>query len=53
MEEQFLNLIKELGTGGLDAFYLYLILDYVSIWILIGLSTWGIRTVWNKAKDDL
>ena len=51
MEEQLISLIKTLGVEGLHALYLYLILDYGSLLIFLGLCTWGIRVVWKYYKD--
>lgn len=51
-EEKLMMLLEKLGAEGISAFYVYLALDYVSIWLLIGLITWGVRTVWKQVKVD-
>jgi hypothetical protein len=53
MKEELAKVLSELGTDGLQAFYIYLIVDYVSLWITIGLCVWGIRTMWKKYKEDI
>ncbi len=53
MKEELAVALEKLGTDGIDAFYAYLILDYASLWILVGLCAWGIRTVWAKVKNDM
>lgn len=53
MNDELLKILESLGADGIQAFYVYIALDYISIWALIGLCIWGARTVWGKVKDDL
>ena len=52
MDDKLLVMLENLGAEGIDAFYVYLVLDYGSLWILIGLFIWGARTVWAQIKQD-
>ena len=51
MDEKLTMVIKELGISGIDAFYAYMILDYATAWLLIGLIVWGVRVAWKHRKD--
>lgn len=53
MNERLAIALENLGVDGINALYVYLALDYGSLWIVIGLSTWGIRTVWSRVKNDI
>ena len=53
MDEKLTVVIKELGSSGIDAFYTYMILDYATAWLLIGLVAWGIQVVWAYTKRGL
>lgn len=49
--ESVLLLIESLGDDAKLAFIIYLALDYASLWVLFGLVTWGVRTLWKNRKD--
>lgn len=51
MKDQLAIVLENLGADGIQAFYVYLALDYISLWILIGLVVWGVRAVWNKRDE--
>lgn len=51
MSDELVMVLKELGNDGLTAFYVYLVLDYIGLYALIGLAAWGIRTIWKDYKD--
>ena len=53
MDEKLAIVLEKLGSEGINAFYVYLAADYISLWILVGLLIWGVRTVWSKIKDDI
>ena len=53
MEEKLATVLEQLGSDGIEAFYVYLAFDYVSLWVFVGLCVWGARTVWNKRKDGI
>ena len=50
--EKLVTVLETLGSEGIDAYYMYLFLDYASMWILFGLCSWGARSVWNVVKKD-
>ena len=52
MKDILAEVLKDLGQQGIQAFYVYLIVDYVSLWILIGLCAWGIRAIWAYYKAN-
>jgi len=51
MKDTIETVLKELGADGIQAFYVYLFVDYLSLWIIFGLTAWGIRTVWSKRSE--
>ena len=51
MKEELAIVLNELGADGIQAFYAYLFIEYVSLWIIVGLSVWGIRTLWKNRND--
>lgn len=53
MNEKLAIVLEKLGAEGIDAFYVYLVLEYATFWLMIGLSVWGTRTVWEKVKDQI
>jgi len=53
MKEELAIVLENLGAEGIDAFYVYLALDYGSLWIVLALCVWGVRTVYSKIKDNL
>lgn len=53
IEEKLLMLLETLGVDGLNAFYAYLALEYVSLWLLVGLCAWGVRAFWQHMKKGL
>ncbi len=53
MNKELVVALENLGAEGIDAFYVYIALDYGTLLIALGLFAWGARTVWNKVKDDL
>jgi len=50
-DENVLALLQSLGEDAKIAFFVYLLIDYGSLWILIGLVAWGVRTVWEYEKN--
>jgi hypothetical protein len=46
-----LDKLDSMGGNALTAFIWYLIMDYTPVWAIIGLLTWGVRTVWKHEKD--
>jgi hypothetical protein len=48
MSEEMLKMLEVLGDDAKSAFIIYLVFDYGSLWLLIGLVTWGVRTVWKR-----
>ena len=53
LDDKMAVVLEKLGTEGITAFYVYLAVDYISLWIFIGLSIWGIRTVWKHEKEKI
>lgn len=55
MEDKLIEVLKNLGDEGIQAFYVYTALEYITIWALIGLSVWGVRSIWKyetRKKDN-
>ena len=52
-DEAILKLIESLGDDAKTAFITYLCIDYGMVALIVGLTTWGIRTVWKEKKDRL
>ena len=52
MDEKLIAVIEKLGVEGINAFYAYMFFDYASVWALIALVAWGVRTVWAHVKED-
>jgi len=44
--------LEKLGAEGINAFYVYLALDYGSLWLFVALCAWGVRSFWAKHKDN-
>ena len=51
--EKLTAVLENLGNEGISAYYTYLFLDYTTVWVVLGLCAWGVRTVWDKVKDDM
>ena len=51
MNEELLKILADLGSEGINAYYLYLALDYGSLWVVIGLCTWGARGLFKILKE--
>ena len=51
MNEAVLAQLAHLGSEGINAYYLYLALDYGSLWVVIGLCTWGARGLFKVLKE--
>lgn len=52
MNEQLLEILKEFGVEGLQAFYINMALDYGTVWTIIGLIVWAVRTFWKHEKQN-
>ena len=52
MDEQLAIALTQLGSDGIQAFYVYLLVKYGSLWALVGLGVWAFRIIWKKIKDD-
>ncbi len=50
-DQQLLTLIELLGDDAKTAFIAYLVIDYGSLWVIVALCAWGIRTVWEKRSE--
>ena len=48
--EETIKLIAGLGDNALTAFIIYEILDTVQLFVLFGLVTWGLSSVWKVFK---
>jgi hypothetical protein len=44
--------LNNISDNALTAFIWYLAMDMAPVWVIIGLITWGIRTVWKHMKDE-
>lgn len=53
MKEELAKVLSELGTEGITAFYVYLVVDYVTLWIFLGFFGYGLKCVWNHIKKCL
>lgn len=51
-DNKLIEVLETLGVEGIDVIYLYLILDYGSLWIFLGLCVWGARSAWKVIKKD-
>lgn len=52
MEEKIIELLQNLGEDGINAFYVYLFIDYsINITMLIAIIL-GVRAIWEKVKAD-
>ena len=52
-DEQMMVLIESLGDDAKGVFIAYLVLDYGSLWVMLALGMWGIRTLWKKRDECL
>lgn len=52
MNEQLIQMLAELGADGLTAVYVYLFLEYASLWIFLGLCIWGVRSIYKEVKKN-
>lgn len=53
-DEMIMQVIETIGAKAETALYVYWFLDFASLWIFLGLCTWGIRTAWKTwKKHDL
>ena len=55
MEHELIEVLRELGAQGVQAIYFYLALKYTTLWTVIGLITWGVRSAWKhetKRKSE-
>lgn len=50
--ERLVEILAQLGDDGLTAFYVWLAVEYISLWALLGLLTWGCRVVWKFVKEE-
>ena len=46
--EALYKLIETLGDDAKTILIVYLVFHYGSLWVFMGLMTWGIRTLWLK-----
>ena len=46
-ENELAAVLHKLGEDGITAFYIWLALEYASLFILLGLCSWGARSVWK------
>ena len=51
MDEKLVEVIQGLGDDAKTVVIAYLVLEYGSLMILVGLCTWGIRTIWKNRKE--
>jgi len=51
--DKLVKVLEVLGSDGINAYYTYLFLDYGTFWLIVGLVTYGIRTIYARVKDDL
>jgi hypothetical protein len=49
---QLINALDSMSEKALIAFIWFLIMDFAPVWAIIGLLTWGIRTVWRHLKSN-
>ena len=47
MDEKLGIILKELGSEGIQAFYVYTALDFITMWVIIGLAFFGVRAIWR------
>lgn len=52
MKDTLEVVLRELGMEGIQAFYIYLAVDYGSLFIFLGLCTWGVRSLWQWFKEN-
>lgn len=52
-EETIYKLIEIIGDDAKTVFITYLVLEFFSVWLIIGLITWGVRTLWKKRNEWL
>ena len=50
MDEKLAIVLENLGDKGLEAFYVYLAVEYISMWALVGLVIYGIKKMVNKSE---
>lgn len=53
MEDQIAEVLKSLGAEGLTAFYAYLAVDTLQLIFIVGMITWGLRSIWPTIKKDM
>lgn len=50
-EAQIYTLIASIGGDAKDVLMTYMVLEYGSLWVLIGLVIWGVRTIWKNRNE--
>ena len=51
MDDKLIQVIEKLGAAGIDAFYVYMILEYGTLWLFFGLCTIAVRAMWKRLKE--
>ena len=51
MEEKLITILETLGAEGINVIYFYLILEYGTAWIVIGLFVLLLRFLWKNRKE--
>jgi hypothetical protein len=51
MNDRIIALLHSLGTDGINAYYVYLALEYGTLWVFLVLVVYAARAAWSKIKD--
>lgn len=51
--QELIAAINSMGSNGLTAFIIYQVIDFIQLAGIVGLMTWGIRTVWKVIKKEI
>jgi len=53
MNEKLAIILEKLDSDGIEAFYAYLVIEYATTWIVIGLTVFAVRALWDKFKETM
>lgn len=52
MNEKLAIVLEQIGADGITAFYVYLALEFITVWVFFGLLIIAGRAVWKRIKDN-
>ena len=51
--QETVRVLEALGDDGIQAFYIYLFVEYFPAWVLVGFVIYGVIKVWGHVKKDM